>query len=91
MRQPPLPHPLVHNAAKFPHRNAIKYGSRFWNAGKFHPNLSKSGSRLQEFKSSEEKWRSARLEYSTPVLFLRALLDGGKDDHPKLCAREEYR
>ncbi|CAN0165193.1 unnamed protein product, partial [Scytosiphon promiscuus] len=45
----------------------------------------------EEFKASEERWRAARRGYSTPVLFLRALLDGGRVDNPEICAVEETR
>lgn len=53
--------------------------------------LPTKSNQTQEFKASEEKWQAARRGYTTPVLFLRALLDGGRADSPKLCAREEAR
>ncbi|CAM9163056.1 unnamed protein product, partial [Ectocarpus sp. 6 AP-2014] len=45
----------------------------------------------EEHKRSEEQWESARRGCSTPVLFLRALFDGGRADSPEKCAEEEAR
>lgn len=41
--------------------------------------------------SSEDKLQIARRRYTTPVVFLRALLDGARAQNPQLCAREETR